>query len=134
MMEVGAAASIASLANVALRVFAALYQYYSDVKSAPTHSMELREELGVLIGVFENFKIAIAQGKKLETSRCSGIEKAIPLIQKLLETMEGKIDADKTKGLNRAKWPFKKEENKHYIERLERFKLTMSIAIGIEQS
>src|SRR5947209_6916755 len=111
--------NIAAAADITVRVLLALYRYCGDVKAAPLYSSELRDELRVLGAVFENFKSAITLGQNMDAGHLLSVQQALPVFQALLDGLERRIVVEQTKGLNGWKWPFKKEEIRHYIERIE---------------
>jgi hypothetical protein len=127
---VGLAASIASLASLALSIVSALCKYGSDFKSAPVHSEQLRKELGDLRSlcdlVEQNVKVATTGLPECLDAQVAGFKTT-------LEDMLKRAGAERTIGLRRLKWPFDKAGNVEYIAKIERFKSTLHLILNIEQ-
>jgi hypothetical protein len=127
---VGLAASVGSLASLALSIVSALYKYGSDFKSAPAHSEQLRKELGDLRSlcdlVEQNVKVTTTGLPECPDGQVAGFKTT-------LEDMLKRAAAKRTSGLRRLKWPFDKAENMEYIAKIERFKSMLNIILNIDQ-
>jgi hypothetical protein len=59
------------------------------------------------------------------------LSEALKQFDLVLKEMDKRIKPDKTKGFQRLVWPFNKNENADFIARIERYKLTFGLALGI---
>jgi Fungal N-terminal domain of STAND proteins len=134
MEAVGFVASVAQLADLAVKVFGDLHRYYHGVKNAPVRAKELREELGGILRVVETLKDVLS-----DTPSKIGIssETLVGVVDQFTETlldMEKQVDAERAKGIRRMKWPFNEHEIQEVIDKIERFKNTFNLALNLEQT
>ena len=127
---VGLAASVGSLASLALSIVSALYKYGSDFKSAPAHSEQLRKELGDLRTLCELVEKTVEVTTK---GLPESLDAQIAGFKTTLEDMLKRAAAERTSGLRRLRWPFDKAENMEYIAKIERFKSMLNIILNIDQ-
>lgn len=127
----GLAGSVAGLADLAFKVFSNLHKYYRDVRSAPAQSEQLRRELDAMLDL-----ITVMQ----ETFEANPNELLRPSLaaevndfEAMLQDMMRRTQPRNTQGLQRLRWPFREDENKYYISRIERFKLSFSLVMNITQ-
>jgi len=130
---VGLIASVGSLAELTLSVFTSLYRYYGDVKSGPTASADLRNELGVMLNVIDHLKESLKSDTPSLQVYCNVLGGAVAELTWMIKEMEKRVAAEKAKGINRLKWPFSKSENEEFLTRIERYKGTINLALNKEQ-
>jgi hypothetical protein len=129
MEAVGSAAALVQLVGVAKDLF----QYLADVKDASRQSKTLRQELGMisdLVGQLEIELKSSSTGSSFTTSPT--LQNSFGEFRKLLGDMEARVNASKTEGFMRLKWPFTKDQNNDYLSKIERYKTTFSVALEIK--
>jgi hypothetical protein len=123
-----------SLAGTLWKVFKALCDYVEEVKNAPKHSDQLHEELYAISKIIKNLKTTVAESP----TRRSGtviLQDLVSTFEEMLKEMEMKISLSaKTVSVKRLKWPFSLKENMEYLERIERFKGTLHLALSVYQT
>lgn len=127
---VGLVASVAALAELTLKVFTNLYRLYGDVRGP---AAELRNELGLMLGVIDNLKETIRNDESSLQSYHRSLEGAVAEFVRMVEEMEKRIVPEQINGIKILKWPFTEGENKIYLERIERYKGTINIAMNAKQ-
>jgi len=50
-----------------------------------------------------------------------------------LESLDKRVQPSKTRGIGKLTWPLKIEENDLIMSRIERYKSTLSLTLGIQQ-
>ena len=122
------AAAAAQLAGVALSVSTTLRQYLLKVKQAPKQSRELKGELLLVSDVLEDLKSVIdAAPPDIQTTNTS-LLRSLNGFAEFIRELASHIEVQEKDITNRLKWPFTEEENGKYLEKLERFKKTFSLA------
>jgi hypothetical protein len=127
----GVATNVIGLADVAFRLFKDVAEYYHSVKSAPAKSQELQDELLAISNVTRNLSVLLSNlpvGKGNVVS-----DESMAQCQDLLNEIKTKIVLPAGKIKKRLEWPFTMKENAEYIERLERFKSTFTLALNVYQ-
>lgn len=130
---VGLITSVGTLAEITLAVFTNLYRYYGDVKSAPKASAELRNELGVMLNVLEHLQGSLRNDTPSLQPYYNVLEDALSKLTRLVKDMDQHVSVEHMKGIGRLTWPFKKSENEELIERIGRYKSTITMALNKEQ-
>jgi hypothetical protein len=126
---VGLAASTDQLAGVARRIVSNLYQYYEAVRDAPKSALELRAEMGAVCALLESLAATIT-----ENTASASLRDAVAEFENMLNDMNAKVDLSKTKGMQRLKWPFNKDENERLLSRIGRYKDTFNLALNIQST
>ena len=129
LSAVGAAASIAQLASVAKDVVSNMWQFFEAVKNAPKHSKELRQEMAALSDILDNIDEA------LNSPSCNSMfTNSAPFDEfvGMLHHFKTRVDVSQTRGVARLKWPFNENENKKWLEQIERYKATFSLALNVQ--
>lgn len=125
---VGLAASVVQLADLVFEVFSNLHKYYRDIKSAPANSEQLRRELDTMVDLLALLQESL--DKNLGDRLGASFDSELNQFQSTIQTMLERTTPDRTIGIQRLKWPFKKEENIRYIARIERIKSSFSLAMS----
>jgi hypothetical protein len=133
LTALGVLDNAASLTGTLSKVFKALYDYGHTVKDAPEKSQQLQEELFMLSNIARRLGITLAKASVREAVKPVPDE-AVARFAEMLEEMDGKIAIPKGMSIKRLKWPFSQKENGEYLERIERFKATLSLALNVYQS
>ena len=127
---IGLVASVAQIAEHAIKLVTALNNYCHEVKEAPARSKELRDEFATVSHVLNALKETLSiDSIALNVS----LERSVQEFQNLLSELEPRISQERTKGLSKFKWPFNKAENEKFIHKIERYKATFSLALNISQ-
>ena len=122
----------ASVAGTLSKVFKALYDYGHSIKDAPEKSQQLQEELFSLSNIARRLEVTLAKATIRGTKPIP--EEPVTRFVEMLEEMEEKIVIPEGMSIKRLKWPFSQKENMEYLERIERFKATLSLALNVYQS
>ena len=105
--------AVGVLAGVAKYV----YDYIEQFKAAPERTHELSKELKqVWLPSLLNSLRDIFESKRPVPAQ---LESAFTEFKEMLESMKVRVDESKAKGIERLKWPFKKDENARLFARIE---------------
>jgi hypothetical protein len=126
---VGLVAAVGQLAGSAITIYFNLSNYYEAVKDAPKQSRELRKEIGLLCEVLNNLK-EVAARPKFTPSRSLG--DTILEFDLLLNEMNSRVQATKTQGARRLKWPFSKDKTEQLLSKITRYKETINLTLALE--
>src|SRR4051794_18332220 len=126
MEAIGAAASIIGILELAQTVMQKTYKYAKAYKDASESLKALRTELAALVQVLSVLGDADEEDKELAEARKSLTVAGGPiwLCNGVLQNITKKLPEPKQKidGLARALWPFKEQEMKEHLAKLERAK------------
>jgi hypothetical protein len=122
---VGLTASAAQLAGLAKDIVVNMWTYFDAVKNAPKLSEQLRQEMADVSTLLDSMDDAFILS--VFTDKAPFDE-----FLAILKELNSRVAAPKTKGVGRWKWPFKQEENKRLISRIDRYKTTFSLALNIK--
>jgi len=135
---IGLAASAAQLSDLAIKAVKALNQYTKDIKSAPVEVAELQHEVQIMTNVLEGFDDtlnAIPSSVEIPLdSLKSAAEGAIAVLKEVLCKLEERSALSRSKGFRRLTWPFEKGDTKKMIDRVQRYKQTLSLIGQIQQT
>ena len=123
---VGAVASISQIAALAKDIVGNMWQYFEAVKNAPKHSKELRREMAALSELLDGLEEELNPKSMFATSApfedfCG-----------MLNHFKTRVAVAQTQGIGRLKWPFNDKENKYWLDKIERYKLTFSLALNVQ--
>lgn len=129
LSALGAAASIAQLAGVAKDIVSNMWQYFEAIKNAPKHSKEVRQEMAILSDVLYSLDEALnlPSCKSLFTNSAPFDE-----FLDMLNHLRARVAIPQTQGVGRLRWPFNEYENKKWLDRIERYKATFSLALNVQ--
>jgi hypothetical protein len=130
---IGLAASAEQLAGLATTILGNMYLYYQAVRDAPKRSKELRQEMSAVCDQLDSltgFLTSDSATLKVPAS----LTKSIAEFDEMLKEMNDRVKASNAKGLKRLKWPFKKYENKHYLDRIQRYRLILDTALNLQSA
>ncbi|KAL9012801.1 MAG: hypothetical protein Q9173_002458 [Seirophora scorigena] len=134
-MEAGTAIAIGQLST---KVLSIIWKYYSDVKDAKSSITFLANEIQNFSNVLQNFIGLLQRSSKIPVSATLGttITQALTDIQTLKDKLEPGTGPKAMKRFgNRAlKWPLTKKEVDEWVERFERFKATLNLALNRDQT
>lgn len=117
MEVVGTLATVGKVADLAAKVFSALYEYLRKVKAAPARSKELRDELLTISDVLRELNTTIRTYSELTASV---LHRSVEKFCVLLKDLEKRFTQPVTK-LERFKWPLSEKENTEYLLKIQRF-------------
>jgi hypothetical protein len=126
---VGLAASSAQLADLTVKVLTNLYKYYRNVKGAPAKAADLRNELDNLIELLSNIQETFERTPSGLFS--SAIPKALSNLREVVTQLYSRTKPEDTSGIRRLQWPFRQNENAEIIDKLERYKGNLMVALDI---
>jgi hypothetical protein len=128
----GAVAAAAQLAGTTAKLGLQLYRFYSEVKNAPTKSKELCDEIFELSSVIEKLSDTLKTveeigGAVVVGSICSD---SLQGYSQFLTDLSSRIQVNKNDTKKRLKWPFSTKDNEELIAKSERYKATLTLALG----
>lgn len=132
---VSIAKEVDALAGLAKCIISNLFLYYEAVRDAPKRSEELRQELASVCGLLDKLHIALSPSSKHPESSFVppiSLKNSIAHFRAMLENINKRVSVSKTKGFERLKWPFTREENERLLVNLERYKSTFNMALNIK--
>ena len=149
MAEIGLAASIVGLLTLAGQVTAISYKYFKGVENASRDVKELTNELASLSGILAALQTCLSMDGTLEFSAEDDgqnlrqtIETSLQQCASVMEELRSKLEIKPTNKRNFTKataeifrslmWPLKEKETKEYVKKLDRFKVTFTLAISVE--
>ncbi|KAL8959103.1 MAG: hypothetical protein Q9193_003975 [Seirophora villosa] len=134
-MEAGTAIAIGQLST---KVLSIIWKYYSDVKDAKSSITFLANEIKDFSNVLQSFIGLLQRSSKIPFSATleTTSTQALTDIQTLKDKLEpGTGDkAMKRFGKRALKWPLTKKEVGEWVERFERFKATLNLALNTDQT
>ena len=135
VLAFGIAAGVAQFAELAAKVSQSLFEYLQSVKQAPKLSLELQQEACVISLLLKELKSALESMNDLNiTSELSENFKFVVVeFSETMIDMESRAVMRKGELMKRLKWPFTDKGNEKYLERLERYKSTFTLALTIIQ-
>lgn len=134
---IGVAASIAGLVQVIATVYGLIHTYAGGVNRADKDRQELLEELKTLSLLVVHLQDEVREnweGSPALQALCSrdGVLQGCALECAVeLKRLEDRFK-HKNRFLSRLKWPLQAGETKEYVEKIERFKSTVDIALGLD--
>ena len=134
LTAVGLAAAIDDLSALVANVVSNLYKYWGAVQDAPRRSLELRTEIGSLLGLLTNVKDSLTNSVTPTESFLDAVLTTVDQLQEVLKEMERQTDVNRVQGLRACIWPFTNNEIDRFIKKIERYKATLSLALNIEQT
>ena len=128
---IGLAASVGQLADLAFKVFTNLHKYYRDFEEAPRRSKQLRKEVKRMFTLATDlYELFEAHPRKLQRP---SLVADVREFNEMLQEMLGRTSVERSRGLQRFKWPFKEVEHQEFLRKIERFKSSFSLVISIMQ-
>src|SRR6266496_6224299 len=130
LSALGAAASIAQLADVAKDIVTNMWQYFEAVKNAPKHSKEVHQEMAALSDILYSLDEALSSSCKSLFTDSASFDEFLGMLYHL----RARVAVPQTQGVGRLRWPFNENENKKWLDRLERYKATFSLALNVQST
>jgi hypothetical protein len=130
---------IASLSSLSVNVIKAINQYKNDINAAPREAAELQHEIQTIKDVVEGVDQAIKAMPNstvipLDDSLQLSAEGAVNVLKEVLRTLEERSALWRCKGFRKMKWPFEKKETMNLIDKLQRYKQSLSLIVQIKQT
>ena len=132
LSAIGIAANFGQLADLASKIIVSLYKYFDDFRTAPARSAELRDELNSLVGLLKTLEQALMIDGE-DPVMTDELKITLQGLTKVIQELRGHVGQGKMKGMERLKWPFKKEENERFISRITTYKGTLILALNMEE-
>jgi hypothetical protein len=131
---IGLVAAVAQLLDQGASVFKFASGLYKDVKDAPTQAAKLVYEMTTMIGVVTSLKLTLDTfPETLPVSQQKPLTTSIEKLLEILQEMEKKCDPKQMTAFGRLKWPFQEKKTNEYIERIQRYRGILGIALQQEQ-
>jgi hypothetical protein len=126
-------------AGLAVQVVQSLARYIQDVKAAPKQAIELRNEIAAIIGIVTTLKVTLeispsSISAAKERPLNDTITNARETLEEILQNLEKGSDEKNVGGAKRLIWPFQKRKLEEHLEKLDRYKATLSFALQVEQT
>ena len=127
----GFAASVATVAEMALKVFTNLNTFYRKFRDAPQHSKELRDGLDLLVDLLTEVQDTLEGGPR--ANRYGPPLKEFDQIKQWLSELQKRTTPQSTRGIiRRLQWPFHEQENETIIKQIETLKGSLDTRIGTQ--
>jgi hypothetical protein len=136
---VGLVAAGVQFVDFAYKTLKALSHLCHEIAEAPVEASELQYEISSTVGVVTSLKFLLDTAPKCVSSSEEGtlndsLTSAIKITREMLERLEKGISASQKKKLHRLIWPFKKREVTEYVEKIQRYKGTIQLALQVNQT
>jgi hypothetical protein len=135
----GVASSVIAVVDLSAKVFSLCLQYSREVKNAKDDVERLRKEVTAFQDTTEKLKALLegTRGRELKTSQqlISAIEdghSALGKLEQRLRPSTGRKTISRF-GMRALKWPFQNKDFEGTIEKLERCRGNISLALNIDQ-
>ncbi|WZH40870.1 LOW QUALITY PROTEIN: NACHT domain-containing protein [Fusarium acuminatum] len=135
----GVASSVIAVVDLSAKVFSLCLQYSREVKNAKDDVERLRKEVTAFQDTTEKLKALLegTRGRELKTSQqlISAIEdghSALGKLEQRLRPSTGRKTISRF-GMRALKWPFESKDFEGTIEKLERCRGNISLALNIDQ-
>ena len=128
--DVQVASTAVDLAQLIYSIGKAIYRCSKEVKDAPAELYKLRaefDELQLLANILKDSRII--QTQVLEVAFHNQMMAFLDILKELSE----RTTLENAKGTKRLKWPLKKGETEHYINKAERIKSALNLVITVDQ-
>ena len=140
MDPISAAASIASLLDLSLKVTSAIRRYYSSVKNSSKEISEVEIELELLSEALQRLETMITKSGSRSGSRLFMSSSVLVIavkscegqIREIWSKLEMPKDGSISRVLNRLKWPFSAKEVQRLLESLRRYTSTFQFSLTVE--
>ena len=128
----GAVAAAAQLADMTTMYCFRAYSYYRDIKEVPSKSKDLREEFSQLSSIIRDLAEVLTT-VKTNNSEVGNVISPSSLEQypDFLKDFVSRLKLNENDFKKRLKWPFSVKENEDYIAKIERHKMTFSLALNM---
>lgn len=126
------AASAVQLVDMAFKVFTHLYQYYRDVRDAPSRSEDVRRQLDALMDILNDVQELFERNQN--TTFSPAISKELSTLHRLLTELALRSTPKETTGFRKLHWPFQEKENIDIINKIERCKANLITHLNLHQT
>lgn len=140
MDGVSAAASVAALVEISLKVLSSTVEYSAQVKSASKDISRFRLELEAFIKVVRSLQELTQNSEATKLVTFKPLVESIQKCELELENLQRKLEPGKGRkamsryGVRALKWPFENKQLQNSIGILERYKSTFSAALNADQT
>lgn len=140
MDPISAAASIASLLELSIKVTSAIRSYYLAVKNSSKEISEIEIELELLTEALQRLETMITKNGSRSGSRLfmssSVLATAVKSCEGQIREISSKLELPKngsiSRVLDRLKWPFSAKEVQRLLESLRRYTSTFQFSLTVE--
>jgi hypothetical protein len=129
----GLAPGLTLIADLAARVFIAIFDYSRNVKKAPVKAKQLRGELQNLSTLLDSLKNWLEVNPLSAQPRITFLTTPTNELEKLLRNMEKRVLQERTTAAARLKWPFTDKENQELVAQIQRYKTDLILALNVDQ-
>ena len=129
-----------AVTQISAKVISTISKYYSDVKDAKNDIMQLSTEVEDLGNTVSKVEDLLSGGESEDLPVATQLLPTLESSQKELELLEKRLNpgrGDKMMrrvGKRALKWPFSKKEVEECIDKLQRFKATLTLALVTDQT
>ena len=129
-----AAASVAGLAALAIRIAKILHQYSSDVRSYSQDVESLILEVHSLSKVLQQLEAFLEQdaGRERSKGAKSVLGSALEACKKTLHDLLRRLESKQNSTLKKLTWPFHKVQVQNLAESLQRFNMIFQFSLTVE--
>lgn len=127
---IGAVAAVAQLVGLAANLGMQAYRLLRDIKKVPKKSRELCDEIYDLSSVINELYYTLKTVENANTAVVDSI--SVDFLEKhshFLTELTSRIQVDKTEIKNRLRWPLSTKENEEWIQKVQRHKSTLALAL-----
>ena len=118
--------------SLTIKLLHNMYVYYNAIRNAPARSAELRRELNMLLGLLVCLQ-ETSSARKPKNCRVFIPSELLEEMYRLLNDLYARVAPKQTEGLAKLAWPLKQKDNFEYIQKIERYKTGLMIALSNSQ-
>lgn len=139
MEALGIAANVIAVVGLTAQVLSLCQEYVSNVKNAQEDIERLINEVEALRGVLTGVENLVTSRDGTELSTLGSLDEPIKQCSAELERIKTRLTPKPLRkamsrvGIRALKWPFKKGAVDRSINDLQRYKMTLSIALIVDQ-
>jgi hypothetical protein len=136
---VGLVAAGVQFVDCGIKILKVLIHVCNEVAEARAEANELRTEIDTTIHVVTSLRVLLETDPDCISESQKGtlnesLKSAIKITEDMLDKLEKSVSASQKKKLHRVIWPFKKKEVTEYVEKIQRYKGTIQLALQVNQT
>lgn len=131
---IGLISALTQLVAYTAKVATSLSDYCSTVKNAPARSKELCDELETVSAVLHSLTQLLKPDSNVQISLLpiSALQKTAQKFGELLQSLERRVQPLSFQGHKKYFWPLSKSRIEKALVKLERHKITFSLALNVQ--
>lgn len=132
----GLVAAGAAFVELAYKVLKTLSRFIVDITAVPRQAVQLQYEISSLVGVITALKLTLTMTPSIilateEASLSDSVRSSVVVLEEMLEKLERRTETSQRTGFQRLIWPLKTKDMDQYIDRIQRYKGTVSLVMQI---